>query len=219
MRVVEQFSSLNGEGPFAGTPAYFIRFERCNLRCTYCDTPYALDTSPEAQERAPQELAECVRKSGLLHVTLTGGEPLLQREMPELLRALFAIPDLEVEIETNGSIPIAPYCCAPKRPRFTMDIKLPSSGEGDSLFEENLARLLPGDVVKFVCGDRHDLETALALLRTHRLEGRIGLHFSPVFGAISLREIAEFLLAHKLRTARLQPQLHKWIWPPDARGV
>ncbi len=216
MQVVEKFLSINGEGWRAGETALFIRFRGCNLRCSYCDTMWANEADCPFEEESPRALADYALQTGIRNVTLTGGEPLLQKDIKELIRLLLE-EDLRVEIETNGAVSIEGFEGA--RPVFTMDYKLPSSGYESRMLLKNMESLRKEDTVKFVSGSRQDLERALEIIRAYDLTERCHVYFSPVFGAIEPAEIVGFLLEHKLNDVRLQIQMHKVIWDPDKRGV
>ncbi len=216
MQVVEKFLSINGEGWRAGETALFIRFRGCNLRCSYCDTMWANEADCPFEEESPRALADYALQTGIRNVTLTGGEPLLQKDIKELIRLLLE-EGLRVEIETNGAVSIEGFEGA--RPVFTMDYKLPSSGYESRMLVRNMAHLQKEDTVKFVSGSRQDLERALEIIRAYDLTERCHVYFSPVFGAIEPAEIVGFLLEHKLNDVRLQIQMHKVIWDPDKRGV
>ena len=218
MRVVEQFVSINGEGPRAGELATFVRFQGCNLRCSYCDTHWANVPECPYEERTPEEIDGSVRSQGVTNVTLTGGEPLLQPEMPKLLSLLLRDGTLRVEIETNGAVDLSPFC-GENRPVFTMDYKLPSSGMEGPMVVENFSLLREEDTVKFVCGSTQDLERAGEIIRTHSLLGRCHIYLSPVFGAIQPVALVEYLQRERLNGVRVQLQLHKFIWDPEKRGV
>ena len=192
MKVVEMFASINGEGPCAGELALFVRFQGCNLRCSYCDTMWA--NEPDCPYA------------------------LLQPEMPALLTLLADHPELRVEVETNGAVDLAPFCKT-SRPVFTMDYKLPSSGWERAMRVENFALLQQEDTVKFVCGSAEDLERAAQVIAEQELTNRCHVYLSPVFGAIEPVEMVEYMIAHRLNGVRLQLQLHKFIWAPDRRGV
>ena len=218
MKVVEIFTSINGEGPCAGELAVFVRFQGCNLRCSYCDTMWANEPDCPYAEQTPDEIVDTILQSGITNVTLTGGEPLLQPEMPALLALFAAHPALRVEVETNGAVALAPFCDA-ARPVFTMDYKLPSSGCEGAMRLDNFALLGPEATVKFVCGSREDLERAALSSQEYGLTERCHVYLSPVFGAIEPVEMVEYMIAHRLNGVRLQLQLHKFIWDPNQRGV
>ena len=149
-------------------------------------------------------------------MTLTGGEPLLQKDIRDLIHLLLKA-GLQVEIETNGAVDLAAFC--EERPVFTMDYKLPSSGCEDHMITENMELLEKNDTVKFVSGSQEDLLKALELIRTYDLTNRCHVYLSPVFGSIEPVQIVEFMLKHRLNGVRLQIQMHKVIWDPDKRGV
>lgn len=214
--IVEIFTSVNGEGPFAGKLALFIRFKGCNLNCSYCDTKWANTPMAPSENHSVEDLLELVRASRVKHVTLTGGEPLTVPHMDRFLEAL-SQEEVEVEIETNGSIPIHPFSeVTGKKPRFTVDYKTPSSGENEKMYYPNYAHLKAEDVVKCVVGSMLDLEAALALYKKYEIKE---MYLSPVFGQIESSVIVEFMKAHDMVDARLQIQLHKIIWHPEERGV
>ena len=218
MKVVEIFASINGEEPCAGELALFVRFQGCNLRCSYCDTMWANAPDCPYTKQPPEDIVAKILQSGIRNVTLTGGEPLLQPEMPALLTLLADHPELRVEVETNGAVDLAPFCKT-SRPVFTMDYKLPSSGWERAMHVENFALLQQDDTVKFVCGSAEDLERAAQVIAEQALTKRCHVYLSPVFGAIKPAEMVEYMLAQRLNGVRLQLQLHKFIWAPDRRGV
>lgn len=218
MKVVEKFISINGEGTRAGELAVFVRFRGCNLRCGYCDTMWANERDCPWEELTPAQVDEYVRSAGVTNVTLTGGEPLLQREMGELLALLLWDNTLRVEIETNGAVDLSPFC-GENRPVFTMDYKLPSSGCEQGMKLENFSLLRPEDTVKFVSGSREDLERARALIEEYDLTHRCHVYLSPVFGSIEPVEMVEYMMEHRMNDVRLQIQMHKVIWDPNQRGV
>lgn len=216
MKVVEVFSSINGEGTRAGELAMFVRFKGCNLRCSYCDTMWANEADCPYEEKSPEEIRDALLASGIRNVTLTGGEPLLQKEMQKLLELLLE-SGLRVEVETNGAVSLAAFC--QNRPAFTMDYKLPSSGCEAQMLPENMKLLKAEDTVKFVAGSEEDLERALEVIRTYDLTKHCHVYISAVFGSIEPVRIVEFMLQHRMNDVRLQIQMHKVIWDPDQRGV
>ncbi|HEY8348178.1 MAG TPA: radical SAM protein [Symbiobacteriaceae bacterium] len=217
MRISEIFLSIQGESSSIGLPTVFVRTAGCNLRCTYCDTPYAL-TTRESIPMTVDEVMAAVREKRVKRVCLTGGEPLIQprQEVQELLDKL-AADGYEVSIETSGAVPIAPFRLHPGQ-RWVLDMKVPSSGQSHAMHMESLDLLRPEDEVKFVVGTEEDLQWSADLIRRYRLEGRVRLLFSPVWGQMSPRRLAEWVLASGI-DARVQIQLHKIIWDPIARGV
>lgn len=216
--VVEKFISINGEGAHAGELAVFIRFRSCNLSCSYCDTCWANTENAPAEYESVEELAAWVAETEVRNVTLTGGEPLLQKECGALAELLIK-NGCRVEIETNGSISLERLASAEYRPIFTMDYKLPSSGMEEFMCIDNFRLLGCHDTVKFVSGSIADLEKAAELIDKYRLTQRCHVYISPVFGEIDPVDIVEFMEEHKMNGVRLQLQLHKFIWEPTRRGV
>ncbi|WP_309474811.1 radical SAM protein [Dissulfurirhabdus thermomarina] len=209
-RVAETFTSLQGEGTAAGRPCFFIRMAGCNLRCTYCDTAYAWEGG---ETIPPGGLVGRWRESGVPLVEVTGGEPLLQPETPELLGRLLAA-GAEVLLETNGSLPLDPV---PPGVTCIVDRKTPGSGVAGAWRPENLARLRAGDQVKFVLTGRADYDWAVAELGGWRLPPGVEVLFSPAWGRLAPADLAEWILADRL-PVRFQLQLHKLLWG-DRQGV
>ena len=210
MRVAEKFISINGEGTRAGELAVFVRFTGCNLRCSYCDTMWANEPGCPYEEMSPAQICEYVRSTGIKNVTLTGGEPLLQKDMDKLISLLISKCGVRVEIETNGAVDLRPFAELPEgRPLFTMDYKLPSSGYEDRMIAENFSVLEKEDTVKFVSGSRADLERAGEIIEKYGLLDRCHVYFSPVFGRIEPAEIVDFMLNKRMNKARIQIQMHK----------
>lgn len=222
-KVVEKFVSINGEGTRSGEVAVFIRFSRCNLSCSYCDTKWANGGDAPYEEETIETLTAYVEESGIKNVTLTGGEPLLQRKLKPLVKALTNIKDVRVEFETNGSVSIkelARYREQTGLPiSFTLDYKLPSSLMESHMLSTNYNYIDQRDTVKFVSGSVEDLERAREVIMKYNLIGKTNLIVSPVFGEIELEEIVQFLLEYKLNDVKMQLQMHKFIWNPDQRGV
>lgn len=218
-KVVETFISINGEGQHAGELALFIRFAGCNLNCNYCDTRWANQPDVVYQEMTETEIKALVADSGVRNVTLTGGEPLLQPGMYQLLETVGSLPDIRIEIETNGSVDIGPYMTLIRRPAFTLDYKLPGSGMEAGMKTENYRYLTKEDTVKFVISDKADLTRAREIIEQYQLEGRCGIYYSPVFGRIRPAEIVDDMIEHRLNGVHMQLQMHKFIWNPEQRGV
>lgn len=216
--VTETFVSINGEGRKAGALSCFIRFAGCNLNCNYCDTRWSCDPGAEALRLTAKELALKVRETGIRCVTLTGGEPLLQPEMDSLFREIIMTAGAEIEVETNGSVPLREEWFMPGV-FFTMDLKCPGSGMADRNCMENLRKLRDLDVVKYVVSGREDLDWMLETAEEYQIPERCTVLVSPVFGRIDPAEIVEYLKEKKVNGIRLQLQLHKVIWDPMARGV
>jgi 7-carboxy-7-deazaguanine synthase len=212
LTVNEIFHSIQGESTRAGEPCVFVRLTACDLRCSWCDTPYAFH---EGSKRSIEEVLEEVARYGCGLVEITGGEPLLQEDVYPLMERLIARGH-EVMIETGGHRSIARV---PEQVRRIVDIKCPASGESHRNRWDNLELIGRGDEVKFVVKDRADYEYARDIIARHRLGHRVGaVLMSPVHGIQNPRELAEWVLADRL-PVRLQLQLHKFIWPPDTRGV
>lgn len=207
LQVSEIFNSIDGEGKRAGVLATFIRLTGCNLRCSYCDTAYAFQGGSE------MSVEEIVANHAIYrNVTLTGGEPLCQNIHP-LLQALH---DHNVNIETNGSIDIEPYFIHPNA-WMTVDYKCNSSGETSAMLEHNFSVLRPQDVLKFVVGTHEDLQQAYDVCQRHAF--CCPIYVSPVFSRIAPAEIVTFMKEKNIEDWKLQLQLHKFIWNPNARGV
>ncbi len=216
--VVEQFVSINGEGTKAGELAVFIRFRKCNLRCSYCDTKWANSDSSQAKMLTADDITEYVKNTHIKNVTLTGGEPLLQKDIAVLITMLIKNGS-HVEIETNGSICLKELANSTYRPYFTMDYKLPSSGMEHYMNINNFDYLSEQDTVKFVAGSIEDLNCAKEIIQKYSLTKKCKVYFSPVFGKIEPSVIIEFMKANRMNDVRLQLQMHKLIWDPNERGV
>lgn len=216
--VAEKFVSINGEAVCAGELAAFIRFRKCNLHCSYCDTRWANSDDSPAVSMTAAELSQWVNSEGIHNVTLTGGEPLLQQDIGELI-SLLSESGHRVEIETNGSQPLDELAAAEYRPVFTMDYKLPGSGMEEHMCTSNFSLLCRDDTVKFVAGSLEDLDKAAEIIEKYELIGRCHIYFSPVFGKIEPADIVGFMEKKRLNGVRLQLQLHKYIWDPDMKGV
>lgn len=216
--VVETFVSINGESIRAGELAVFLRFRGCNLNCSYCDTRWVNGADAPAKQMEVEELAAYADSTGITNVTLTGGEPLLQKEIGRLVERLIHTGHV-VEIESNGSLPIALFAEKEKRPFFTLDYKLPDSGMESHMLVDNYRYLCQEDAVKFVAGSRRDLEKAAEIIETYGLCERCKVYLSPVFGRIDPADMVAFLLERKMNRVKLQLQLHKFIWDPEKRGV
>lgn len=220
MKVCEIFRSIEGEGLRTGLPAVFIRLHGCNLRCSYCDSMYAVEGSDYKQMSVTQILDAIKEYSGITHVTLTGGEPLIHQDVEELLRQLSG-NGYRVNIKTNGTIP-----CKWHFPGlfYTMDWKCKSSGMTAKMKMENLETLGSNDVLKFVVGTIEDLKETENVVKSlaEKKSDMPHLFISPVFGNLSNEEIVNWLLNSNImvkNNVRFQVQLHKIIWDPERRGV
>lgn len=211
LRVTEIFYSIQGESTYAGQPCVFIRLTGCPLRCTWCDTDYSFYGGTS---HALDEILTKVREYGCQLVELTGGEPLAQ---PEALPLITRLCDAgyTVLIETSGAIDVQPV---DQRAKLILDVKCPGSGMTDRMHWPNLDCLTAKDEAKFVLASRADYEWARGIVAQYRLAERCPVLFSPVFGSLDLRQLAEWILADRL-SVRFQLQMHKYIWAPDMRGV
>ena len=216
-KVVEKFISINGEGSRAGQLAAFIRFNHCNLNCTYCDTRYANGNDAKYELLSAQDILNYLNKNKITNVTLTGGEPLIQDNINYLIKLLLK-NDYSVEIETNGSINIKPFI-SQIRPIFTLDYKLPSSNMESQMYLNNYQYLTKNDVVKFVVGNLDDLNKAKYIINTYDLTNRAKVYFSPIFGMIEPDMIVDYMIEHHMNDINLQLQMHKFIWNVEQRGV
>lgn len=206
--ICELFTSLQGESSHAGTGCFFIRLAGCNLRCNYCDARYALVVP--ARRMTIGEVVEAAAAVRVPLIEVTGGEPLLQAAVPGLLRALLAIPERTVLVETNGTFDIS---VIPDGAVAIVDVKCPGSGAAYSFDIANLPRLRPGDELKFVIGSRGDYEWARAFVATHAavVKRVAAVHFSPVGGsAFEASALAGWIVEDGL-PVQLQLQLHRML--------
>lgn len=211
LRVTEIFTGIQGESSTAGFPFQFIRLTGCNLRCTYCDTKYAYEGG---EEWAKVKIIEKVQKSPINRVLITGGEPLFQKETPELAKGLIDA-GYDVFVETNGSLDIS---VLGKQVQKVMDVKCPGSGESHQVRFENISSLTEKDDVKFVLTDRRDFEWAVEILNKYNLDKKCNIFFSPIFGILKPATLSSWILDSDI-PVRLNLQLHKIIWPEKTRGV
>lgn len=217
--VVEHFISINGEGRKAGQLAHFIRFTGCNLNCKYCDTKWANEPNTIYEVYDKQGIYKLIKEAGVKNVTLTGGEPLLQNHILELLYLMIEDKDFRIEIETNGSIDIRPFMIS-NNITFTLDYKLSVSGMEDKMCLTNYENIRAVDTVKFVVGSIEDMLRSKEIIESYGLiQKGCGIYLSPCFGEIDPKEMVEFLVKYKMNDVNIQLQLHKFIWNPDKRGV
>jgi len=219
MQITEIFRSIQGESTHAGLPCIFVRLTGCNLRCVWCDTAYAFHggqaKSVEDVLAGVRNLSECDGRRLVNLVELTGGEPLLQKDIYPLIDRLLDL-EYRVLIETSGERDISKLPAPVVR---ILDVKCPGSGEGGTFRLENLAALRPPDQLKFVLADRQDYEWARQFLAEHPVRDQVeAILFSPVFGQLEPRLLAGWILEDGL-PIRLGLQLHKFIWDPDTPGV
>jgi 7-carboxy-7-deazaguanine synthase len=213
LRVNEIFYSIQGESTFAGFPCIFIRMTGCNLRCAYCDTTYAYE---EGDDIPLDSILTTVKKFDCSLIEVTGGEPLIQDETPDLISALIK-NGYTVLLETNGSQDIS---SVDTRCTRIVDIKCPSSGMDNNNYWKNLDYITPNDQLKFVIAHRQDYLYAKKVLDDAAIKRRkkLLINFSPVFNEIDLKDLAGWILADNL-PVRLQIQLHKYIWGEHTKGV
>jgi 7-carboxy-7-deazaguanine synthase len=212
LTINEIFHSIQGESTHSGRPCVFVRLTACDLRCSWCDTPYAFT---EGTKVSVDDVLDRVSSFNCSLVELTGGEPLLQKDVYPLMQRLLD-SGRTVMIETGGHLSIAKV---PADVIRIVDVKCPGSGEAGRNHWENLALLTPHDEVKFVIRDRTDYEFARDVVREHDLVRRTAaVLFSPVHAVLTPKPLAEWILEDRLEV-RLQLQTHKYIWGADVRGV
>ena len=212
LTVNEIFHSIQGESRRAGEPCVFVRLTACDLRCSWCDTPYSFH---EGGKRSLEDVIAEVERYQCPLVEITGGEPLLQEEVYPLMERLLELGHT-VMLETGGHRSIARVPAAVLK---IVDVKCPGSGESHRNHWENLSLVGANDEVKFVVKDRADYEYARDVIARHELHGKAGaILLSPVHGVLEARLLAEWVLADRLQV-RVQLQLHKFIWSPETRGV
>lgn len=212
LTVNEIFHSIQGESTHAGRPCVFVRLTACDLRCSWCDTPYAFT---EGRKMNVEEVLEHVRSYNCDVVEITGGEPLLQKEVYPLMNRLLD-EGRTVMVETGGHLSAEQVPAGVIR---VIDVKCPASGEAGKMHWPNLERLRSTDEIKFVIQDRGDYDYARHIVEKYELLHRSGaVLFSPVHGVLDPRLLAEWILADRL-PVRLQLQVHKYIWDPGTRGV
>jgi 7-carboxy-7-deazaguanine synthase len=212
LTINEIFHSIQGESTHAGEPCVFVRLTACDLRCSWCDTPYAFY---EGTKRSLDEVVAAVEEYGCHLVEITGGEPLLQEDVYPLMERLLA-GGHTVMLETGGHRPVDRV---PKAVVKIVDVKCPGSGESHRNCWSNLDGLAPHDELKFVLKDRADYEFARDVIARYDLPSKCAaVLISPVHDVLDPRTVSEWMLADRLK-ARLQLQLHKFIWSPSTRGV
>lgn len=236
--VVEIFSSISGEGISSGEVVSFVRVAGCNLRCHYCDTQYSYDEIGEGKcYLTPEEIVKELHKLGCEKIICTGGEPLELGKVKRLLPLYLAVQGFDVRIETNGASPLYTTDEIAQlgvdsdelMVHYTMDVKTPSSGMADhNIIQDNFNKLKKGDEVKFVVGSEEDIAFAMDVIHSQMeslAQNEVILNFSPVFGQMEPARLVEviknqnrFFQNYQLQV-RLSLQIHKYIWPPEARGV
>ncbi len=211
LTVTEIFHSIQGESSHMGRPCVFIRLTYCNLRCVWCDTEYAFEGGTEM---SVDEVLDVVRTYGCRLVEITGGEPLVQEDVYELMTRL-CDEGYEVLLETGGSIDIS---IVDPRVKRIVDIKCPGSRMEKKNYWKNIDYLGPGDETKFVIADRQDYEWAKDVMNAYELGKNCPVMMSVVFGVLEPIQLAEWILEDKLNV-RFQLQMHKYIWNPEMHGV
>ena len=214
LRVTEIFRSIQGESTHAGRPCAFVRLTGCPMRCVWCDSEY---TFTGGERMSLEDVLAQVRALGCRLVEVTGGEPLAQREAFALITRL-CDENFEVLVETGGYVSTE---AVDPRAKLILDVKCPASGEAERNYWANLERLRADkDEVKFVVADREDLNFARQVVEKYDLERRAkAVLISPVWNEMDLIETANWVAASNLKNARMQLQLHKYIWGADVHGV
>lgn len=222
MKIVEIFSSIDGEGIRAGQLCTFIRTFSCNCRCVYCDSMYALEGTEFTEMSVPDIIEKCIRLKNKC-ITLTGGEPLIHKDVDVLISELLK-EGFEVNIETNGTIDISRFFMDSTNGKlfFTVDYKTPYSGEESKMCMDNFYKNVGAcDVVKFVCANKEDLDRMAEVVDNMSRSLYVMPHIfvSPVFEQIEPVELVDYIKERNLQEVRVQLQLHKFIWPPTMKGV
>lgn len=217
--VSEIFQSIDGEGYHAGYPTVFFRTIGCNLRCSWCDSAYTFNPDKNSKWYSVFDAVEKVKSYGIKHITITGGEPLLEENkewMTSFIEDLL-MSDFEIDIETNGAVNLFYWKekFQTSNVIFIMDWKAPASKMNGFMMENNLSYLDKGDIVKIVVTDS-DFEEVEKVLK---IGTDADIYISPVFGQVTMSKIPEFVLEHKNENIRCQIQMHKIFWNPDKRGV
>ena len=211
--ITEIYSSIQGESLYTGHPCAFIRLSGCPLNCKWCDTVYSFkDGNPYTIEEIINEVA----KYKLDIVEVTGGEPLANPNSIHLMQSLID-EGYQVLLETSGHLPIKNV---PEEVHVIMDIKCPASGMASKNYWENIKKLKPSDEVKFVVASKQDFNWAKQIIDDHSLQSKAQLCFSPAWGHVDPKDLVGWLLDEQPNLkARLNLQIHKYIWSPKAKGV
>jgi 7-carboxy-7-deazaguanine synthase len=211
MLINEIFQSIQGESSYSGFPCTFIRVTGCNLRCSYCDTTYAYH---KGINLTIAQIVREVRRNRISLVEITGGEPLLNEEVYPLIEKLLS-EGYKILVETNGSIDISRLNESVVR---IIDIKCPSSKMSHKMYWKNMDILRPTDEIKFVVKNRSDYVWSRMIINKYKLKDKVKINLSPVHDVMDAAKLAEWMLEDKL-PARLQIQMHKYIWPGREEGV
>lgn len=211
IKINEIFYSIQGETTYVGAPTVFVRTTACNLRCTYCDTKYSYY---EGSFYSHEDLIKEIKSHGANYVCITGGEPLLQKEILPVMTQL-CDEGFKVSLETSGSKSVE---FVDPRVKVILDVKTPDSGAANSFLVENIGFSNASTEYKFVICSESDLDWSENFCRQHNLFEKFMVLYSPSYSQVSERWLAEKILQKK-SSARLQLQLHKYIWSPDTRGV
>ena len=216
MQIIEKFISINGEGLRQGELALFIRFKDCNLRCSYCDTKYSFE-NPKYNEEDIPSLIKYAKDNNIKNITLTGGEPLIQKDINLLMKKKIN-NNFHVKIETNEYININNFI-NDDNISYTLDYKLPTSLMEKFMDVDNYNYINKKDSVKFVCGNIDDLNKMKLNINKYDLINKTNVIISPVFNMIKPEDIVNYLIDNNLNGIRMQLQIHKFIWDPNKRGV
>ena len=211
LEVTEIYKSVQGESTYMGLPCVFIRLTGCNLRCVWCDTPHAFH---DGKKLSIHQIIDEVKSYDINLVEITGGEPLLQKEVFPLMESLLK-NKFKVMLETSGSLAINNV---PAKVIKIIDLKCPGSGEENKNLWENLNHLTSTDEIKFVIADKTDYEWSKKVLQDYELDKKVPVLFSPVFEKLKLKDLTEWILEDNL-PVRLHIQLHKYIWDQKTIGV
>ena len=209
LRINEIFYSIQGESSRIGMPTVFVRLTGCPMRCTYCDTAYAFH---DGQQKEIEEIIQEIKKFDTNYVTVTGGEPLAQKNCIDLMNQLCEL-GYQVSLETGGALDIKDVH---SKVKIILDIKTPKSNEDKNNFWPNLAKIKPNDEIKFVIQDYDDFSWSIDIIEKYQLNQNQIL-FSPVYNVLASEQLAEWILKHQLNV-RLQLQLHKILWG-EKKGV
>ena len=211
LEVTEIYKSVQGESTYMGLPCIFIRLTGCNLRCVWCDTTHAFH---DGEKLSIHQIIDKVKSYDIKLVEITGGEPLLQKEVFPLMESLLK-NEFKVMLETSGSLAINNV---PAKVIKIIDLKCPGSGEENKNLWENLNHLTPTDEIKFVIADKADYEWSKKVLQDYELDKKVPVLFSPVFEKLKLKDLTEWILEDNL-PVRIHTQLHKYIWDQKTIGV